>query len=227
MRIVSRLAVLVLAIIGVINGIVVNVLVTVINAASKMLGGTGDPSKGLIGALLLLLALVGGFVALRFQVAGGVMLVIAGIGFFFIVHWWALLVSPSWLVGGALAIAENYDEAQRRIEGVNTRLASQSASPALPAATAPLSEHPATETPSEAPSEAPSAQAAAEASAPAETASDEAAAREAAAREAETTEPEEQEEPMESEAAPVETSADTPPETTASGESTPPASQEQ
>lgn len=150
------------AIIGVINGIVVNVLVTAISAAAKMLGGTGDPSKGLIGALLLLVAFVGGFVALRYQVAGGVMLLIAGIGFFFIVHWWALLVSPSWLVGGALAIAENYDEAQRRIEGVNSRLTPQAASPALPAATAPLIER----STSEASGETSPVQAIGEASAP-------------------------------------------------------------
>jgi hypothetical protein len=176
--------------------------------------------------------LVGGFVALRYQVAGGVMLLIAGIGFFFIVHWWALLVSPSWLVGGALAIAENYDEAQRRIEGVNNRLTPQGASPALPAATAPLIERSA----SAAPTETPSAQAAAEASAPEQPVSAEVTAEEATPGESASTTMTTDEamisesastemgEPAPAEA-PGEPAAEATPDEPSSGEATPPATQ--
>lgn len=106
MRTVLRLAALIVGIIGAFDGLVVNVVVSASRDVSRLLGGSADPSHGVIGALLCLVALIGAIAALRVPVVGGILLLIAGVGFFFIVHWWALLAAPQMLVAGILAVAD-------------------------------------------------------------------------------------------------------------------------
>jgi hypothetical protein len=107
MRVALRLAALVLGLIATFDGVVVNVLVSVYRHINQVLGGSGDPSHGIIGFGLCLAFLVGAVLALRFPLAAGIILVLAGIGFFFVVHAWALLVSPQVLIAAWLAFADS------------------------------------------------------------------------------------------------------------------------
>jgi hypothetical protein len=52
---------------------------------------------------VILIGLVGSVLAMFISIAGAVLLLVAGIAFFFIVGWWALLASPFFLVRAVLA----------------------------------------------------------------------------------------------------------------------------
>src|SRR5258708_11027419 len=65
MRTVLRFAALIIGVIGALDGLVVNVLVSAYHSVARALGGTADPSHGVIGSLFCLLAIVGSILALR------------------------------------------------------------------------------------------------------------------------------------------------------------------
>ena len=52
---------------------------------------------------VILIGLVGSVLAMFIPIAGAVLLLVAGIAFFYIAGWWALLASPFFLVGAVLA----------------------------------------------------------------------------------------------------------------------------
>lgn len=111
MRIVLSIATLIIGIIGAFDGIVVNAIVSIYRHVRDVLGGSGDPSHGIIGFGLCLLGLLGAFLALKRPLLAAVLLAIAGIGFAFVVHWWALLATPQFLTAAGLAF-QDYREAQ-------------------------------------------------------------------------------------------------------------------
>lgn len=106
MRTVLRFAALIIGVIGALDGLVVNVLVSTYHTVARALGGIADPSHGVIGALLCLLAIVGAGVAVRTPLVGGIILLVAGFGLFFALHWWALLAAPQIIIAGVLALAD-------------------------------------------------------------------------------------------------------------------------
>lgn len=106
MRIVGRIAALIVGLIGAFDALVVNIVISTFHDVSRLLGFGADPTHGFIGLGLIILGLAGAVISVRFPLVGGVLLLIAGVGFFFVVHWWALLASPQLLVAGALAIAD-------------------------------------------------------------------------------------------------------------------------
>lgn len=111
-RTVLRIAVLILGVIGVFDAVVVNILVSAYHRVQDLLGGSGDPSHGIIGFGLCLVGLIGAFAVVRWPIASAVLLLIAGIGFFFVVHWWGLLASPQWLVAAALALVARSEDVE-------------------------------------------------------------------------------------------------------------------
>lgn len=106
MRTALRIAATIIGVIGAIDALVINFVVSAFKRAQDILGGTADPSHGFIGLLICLVALAGALLVLRFPLVGGILLLVTGIAFFLIVHWWALLASPQMLVGGALALMD-------------------------------------------------------------------------------------------------------------------------
>lgn len=114
MRTATRVATLIIGLIGAFDGFVVNVVVSSYHDVSRVLGGSADPSHGFIGLVLCVLALLGAFVVLKQPLFAAILLAVAGIGFFFIVHWWALLASPQMLVAALLAGME-YVEMSKRV----------------------------------------------------------------------------------------------------------------
>jgi hypothetical protein len=67
--------------------------------------------------LVIFIGFVGSLFALFIPTVGGVLLVVAGIAFFFIAGWWALLASPLLLVAGFLAYRDS--RAQRQVSSPN------------------------------------------------------------------------------------------------------------
>ncbi len=106
MRTAVRVAAFAVGLIGVIDALVINLIVSAFHAARTILGGTADPSHGFIGLVICLLGLVGAILVFRQQVIAGALLIVAGIAFFLVVHWWALLASPQLIVAGVLAILD-------------------------------------------------------------------------------------------------------------------------
>lgn len=133
MRFALRLATFLVGIIGAIDGIVINAIVSGVNAAARLMGADVVQSHGWIGLLLCLLALFGAFVALRWPIPAGIMFVIAGVGFFFVVHWWALLASPQMLVAAITAFADRSEVAHTQLQRAGERL-SAPGGPRLPRA---------------------------------------------------------------------------------------------
>jgi hypothetical protein len=106
MRTALRIAAFAVGLIGVVDALVINLIVSAFHAARTILGGSADPTHGFIGLMLCLIGLIGAVLVFRQQIISGVLLILAGIAFFLIVHWWALLASPQLIVAGVLAILD-------------------------------------------------------------------------------------------------------------------------
>jgi hypothetical protein len=106
MRTALRVAATIIGIIGAVDGLVIDFVVSAFRRAQDILGGTADPSHGFIGLVICLVGLAGALLVLRSPLVGGILLILAGIAFFVVVHWWALLASPQLIVGGAVALME-------------------------------------------------------------------------------------------------------------------------
>lgn len=114
MRTVLRIAAAAIGIIGAVDALIINILVSLFHEVARLAGADFGRSHGFIGLGIFIVALVGAFLVLGLPRVGGVLLLLAGIGFFFVVHWWALLASPQLLVAGVLPFLEG-TEAERSL----------------------------------------------------------------------------------------------------------------
>jgi hypothetical protein len=104
MRILARLTALILGVVGAIAALLINTVYSTNRHVNNLFFNGTSTSHGFIGLLLVFVGLVGAVIAPVFALPGAVLLAIAGIGFFFVVGWWALLVaSPLLLIAAALA----------------------------------------------------------------------------------------------------------------------------
>jgi hypothetical protein len=109
---VTRIASFAIGIIGAADLLIINILISLFGSVQRITGA--DPkTHGWIGLLLFLAALAGSILSLFTPRVGGVLLLIAGIGFFFVAHWWALLASPQLLIGGVLPFLARRGETPR------------------------------------------------------------------------------------------------------------------
>ena len=91
---------------GVIVAFVINFLYSFIHVLGRVSGITSNQSHFFFGLLVILIGFVGSLLALFVPIVGAVLLVVAGIAFFFIAGWWALLASPFLLIAAVLAFKE-------------------------------------------------------------------------------------------------------------------------
>jgi len=112
MRTLLRVSAFIIGLIGVFDGLVMNIIVAIYRHVANALGSGVTPSHGFIGLIFCVVALVGAAVTLRMPLIGGLLLLIAGVGIAFVLLWWALLVTPQLIVAGALAIADTRATAQ-------------------------------------------------------------------------------------------------------------------
>ena len=102
-RISMRMLALCVGLFGVIVAFIINLLYSFLHVLGRVAGITSDQTHFFWGLLVIFIGLVGSLFAVFLPTAGVVLLVVAGIAFFFIAGWWALLASPFLLIAALLA----------------------------------------------------------------------------------------------------------------------------
>ncbi len=98
-----RTLAMLIGLLGVVIAFIINILYSSFHVLGRVAGITNDQSHFFFGLLVILIGFVGSIMALFFPIVGAVLLAVAGIAFFFIAGWWALLASPFLLVAAVLA----------------------------------------------------------------------------------------------------------------------------
>jgi hypothetical protein len=83
----------------------VDIRYTSVHAVRQIAGVPGDSAHFLYGLLAVIAGLAGASLAPIAPLMAGLMLAVVGIGFFFIVGWWALIASPFFLVAALLTLS--------------------------------------------------------------------------------------------------------------------------
>lgn len=91
MKLTLRTAGMILGLFGAGVGFVVTLLYSLLHVFGRIAGFTADPSHFFIGVGLTILAVIGALVTMISGVAGALLMLVALIGFAFIVGWWAIL----------------------------------------------------------------------------------------------------------------------------------------
>ena len=113
----SRILALILGIIGVVVAFIINLLYSSLHVLGRVAGITNDQTHFFWGLFVILIGLVCSVLAMFIPIAGAVLLLVAGIAFFFIAGWWALLASPFLLVGAVLAYNGSRAKQKQGIQG--------------------------------------------------------------------------------------------------------------
>lgn len=101
MRWVARLTTFGFGIIGAVNVLILNVIISSYRTVERIAGA--DPnSHGWVGLGAFGIAVIGSILALFWPRVGGALLIVAGLIFIYVAHWWALLASPQLILGGLI-----------------------------------------------------------------------------------------------------------------------------
>ncbi len=114
-----RMLALIIGLIGAAIAFIINILYSSFHVLGRVAGITNDQTHFYWGLLVVLIGFIGALLVLFIPIVGAVMLGIAGIAFFFIAGWWALLASPFLLIAAVLAY--NHSRAQRQEANPNQR----------------------------------------------------------------------------------------------------------
>lgn len=98
-----RLLAMVIGFIGTVIAFFVNLFYSSFHVLASVAGITNDQTHFFWGLVVILVGLVGSLFAFFIPTIGMVLLLVAGIAFFFIAGWWALLASPFLLVAAFFA----------------------------------------------------------------------------------------------------------------------------
>jgi hypothetical protein len=99
----QRTLALIIGLIGTVAAFIINLLYSSLHVLGRVAGFTNDASHFFWGLIVVLIGLAGSLFAVFFPTVGVVLLAVAGIAFFFIAGWWALLASPFLLIAALLA----------------------------------------------------------------------------------------------------------------------------
>src|SRR2546430_6982743 len=111
MRIIGRLGALILGLIGCAIALAVDISFSTLNRVGSIGSGDFTQTHGLIGFVLILIGVVGSILALFVPTVAAVLLLIAGIGLFFVVKGYAVLSIVFFVLAAVLAYM---DRAQSR-----------------------------------------------------------------------------------------------------------------
>jgi hypothetical protein len=100
-----RTIALIVGLIGAILALVINILYNVFNVLGVVAGVTNDSGHFLLGLFVALVGAVGAFLAPILPIVAAIMLLAAGVAFFFAVGWWAMIASPFLLVAGIMTFS--------------------------------------------------------------------------------------------------------------------------
>ena len=101
----GRITALGIGLIGGIDAIIINTIVAGFHEMQRLMGGTVD-SHGWLGLGFAILGLIGGAMAWWRPLWAAIVLAVAGVGFAFAMHWWALLATPQLLAAAMLALSD-------------------------------------------------------------------------------------------------------------------------
>ena len=107
-----RTLALIIGLLGVVLAFIINLLYSSLHVLGRVAGITSDQTHFFWGLIVIFIGLVGSLFALFIPTVGAVLLLVAGIAFFFIAGWWALLASPFLLIAAALVYT--HSRAQRQ-----------------------------------------------------------------------------------------------------------------
>jgi len=100
-----RTIALIVGLIGAVLALVVNILYSLPHVLGQVSGLTQNSGHFFYGLVVVLVGTVGAFLAPILPILAAIMLILAGIAMFFVVGWWALIVSPFFLVAAALTFS--------------------------------------------------------------------------------------------------------------------------
>ena len=104
-RFTFRTIALIVGLIGTVLAFIVDILYSLVHVLGRVAGFTNDTSHFFWGLLVVLVALGGSFLAPVVPILSAIMLLAAGIGFFFVVGWWAVIASPFLIVAAVLTFS--------------------------------------------------------------------------------------------------------------------------
>lgn len=119
LRLTMRTFALIIGLIGVVIAFIINLLYSSLHVLGRVAGITSNQSHFFWGLVVIAVGLVGSLSVLFLPTVGVVLLLVAGIAFFFIAGWWALLASPFLLVAALLAYRHSRRPSQ--LSGRNQR----------------------------------------------------------------------------------------------------------
>jgi hypothetical protein len=104
-RFTFRTIALIIGFVGAVLAFIVNILYSLAHVLGRVSGITNDPSHFWWGLLVVIIGAVGAFLAPIVPLAAAVLLLGAGIAFFFIVGWWAVIATPFLIVAAILTFS--------------------------------------------------------------------------------------------------------------------------
>jgi len=110
-RLTERGLPVIIGIVGALVALVIDILYALAHVLGRVAGMNTDSSHFFGGLGVVLVAFIGALLAAVSPLVGAVLLVVAAIGFFFVVGWWAVIAAPFLL--GAAYLAYRYHEARQ------------------------------------------------------------------------------------------------------------------
>jgi hypothetical protein len=95
----------IVGLIGAIIALVIDILYSLTHLLGRVAGVTDDPTHFWWGLFVILVGTVGAFLAPILPILSAIMLLGAGIAFFFIVGWWAAIASPFFIVAALMTFS--------------------------------------------------------------------------------------------------------------------------
>ncbi len=92
-RFTFRTIALIIGLVGTVLALIINILYSLSHILGRIAGFEPDQSHFFWGLLVVLVALAGSLLAPILPILAALMLVAAGVAFFFIVGWWAIIAS--------------------------------------------------------------------------------------------------------------------------------------
>ena len=113
MQFTLRTLAMIIGLFGTIIAFFINILYSTFHVLGRITGITANQSHFFFGLLVVLIGFIGSLMVLLTPIVGAVLLLVAGVAFFFIAGWWALLASPFLLIAAVLAY--RHSRTQQRV----------------------------------------------------------------------------------------------------------------
>lgn len=104
-RFTMRTIAMIVGLIGTALALVIDILYSLVHVLGRVAGMANDTTHFFYGLIVVLVALGGSFLTVLSPILAAIMLVAAGIGFFFVVGWWAIIASVFLFVAALLTFS--------------------------------------------------------------------------------------------------------------------------